>query len=959
VSSSGERTAALEAATRRYSEELSRERDPIAKARVLSDWGEASRAGGRPAEAVELLERALAALGESVPRRFLGLRGRGGPPPPPAEAPPAQEEAAKVEVLSEVCERLAAAYAASGEVDRAPFARRRSLAHAARLGPGRRYARTLGAEALAIARAGDPAAALEHAAALERLAAATEAGDPLAAAIARRHQALVLLELGRLDGARTAADAARTAAGRSGEATAEVAALLAVARVAAFGGRPRETLDAADAARRLAREAGALEAEDEADALAGIALVLTGDLARGRRLIDRARSRAIEGGAPEVERVATCMAGFAAVTAGDWRSARAIAARLGREPGPSLDLSLPALLDAEACLVGVEAGGERRVVLGEATGLLADAAARVARTAAACQDLPALAARAQRIGAAIAAERNDPGALAALERAAAAARASAGPIETARALMALALHAARIEGRNASELLREAERTAAEAGALALAGRARALADAAERLLAEQDAAALPATDEIGREQREIASLHEVGRAVSSILELEPLLERIMDEIVALLGADRGFVMLYDEPAPLAGPAGEPLRHELRVRVARNLDRERLSSAEFQVSRSVVAEVERTREPIVVSDASHDDRFQSSLSVVNLQLVSILCFPLKTTRSFLGVVYADSRSVTHLFRRRDLDLTLPFVAQAAVAIENAFAYERIRELYEETLSVARAREKVLNHLSHELKTPIAIVRGALVVLAREAGASAAARRALERGERNLARLVDIQTAIADIYRAKGADADTPEPIERIDVAALLEAAIAGARTMAAAAGRSLEIVLEPVAAGCAIETARRPLTTALESLLKNAVENTPDEGRIEVSAAPGSPDGDPGFVTIAIRDHGVGVTAESRKHLFDGFYHTQETESYSSRRPYEFDAGGKGLDLLRVRTFALRYGWEIGFDSERCRFIPRAADACPGRISACPHCRAREDCLGSGGTVFRIAVPAP
>src|SRR6185295_6979121 len=109
-----------------------------------------------------------------------------------------------------------------------------------------------------------------------------------------------------------------------------------------------------------------------------------------------------------------------------------------------------------------------------------------------------------------------------------------------------------------------------------------------------------------------------------------------------------------------------------------------------------------------------------------------------------------------------------------------------------------------------------------------------------------------------------------------------------------------------------------------------AIENTPDEGRIEVSARPAEKDG---LAAIEIRDFGVGITAENQRHLFDGFYHTQDTPSYASRSSYEFDAGGKGLDLLRVRAFAGRYGWTLTFESERCRFIPREADICPGRIS--------------------------
>ena len=75
---------------------------------------------------------------------------------------------------------------------------------------------------------------------------------------------------------------------------------------------------------------------------------------------------------------------------------------------------------------------------------------------------------------------------------------------------------------------------------------------------------------------------------------------------------------------------------------------------------------------------------------------------------------------------------------------------------------------------------------------------------------------------------------------------------------------------------------------------------------------------------------------------------------YSSKRPFDFNAGGKGADLLRMKIFSERYGFKIEMTSSRCLYIPLDKDICPGKISACDHCREREDCLESGGTTFRV-----
>jgi hypothetical protein len=79
--------------------------------------------------------------------------------------------------------------------------------------------------------------------------------------------------------------------------------------------------------------------------------------------------------------------------------------------------------------------------------------------------------------------------------------------------------------------------------------------------------------------------------------------------------------------------------------------------------------------------------------------------------------------------------------------------------------------------------------------------------------------------------------------------------------------------------------------------------------------------------------------------------------TYSSKRPFDFYAGGKGADLLRMKIFAERYNFRIEMGSSRCRYIPRDSDLCPGRISECKFCQERTDCFGSGGTAFKVFFP--
>ena len=128
-----------------------------------------------------------------------------------------------------------------------------------------------------------------------------------------------------------------------------------------------------------------------------------------------------------------------------------------------------------------------------------------------------------------------------------------------------------------------------------------------------------------------LALLYRLSHTFNSSLDLDEVLNRVMDEVVAATRAERGFVMLNE-----AG--GRPV-----FRVARGMDRGTIDGPQFQVSRSVVERVAREGQPILTSDAQSDDRFSMRRSVKALGLRSILCVPVKIKDEVSGVGCVDSR----------------------------------------------------------------------------------------------------------------------------------------------------------------------------------------------------------------------------------------------------------------------------------------------------------------------------
>ncbi|MCD6552790.1 MAG: GAF domain-containing protein [Anaerolineae bacterium] len=168
------------------------------------------------------------------------------------------------------------------------------------------------------------------------------------------------------------------------------------------------------------------------------------------------------------------------------------------------------------------------------------------------------------------------------------------------------------------------------------------------------------------KEHEQLSALYEVSRVINSTLDLEEVLKQVMDTIIELTGAERGFLMLIDDETG-----------ELEFKVAREMDRKTIDDSSFQISRTIVRQVASDGVPIVTTNAQADPRFRAQESVVSYSLRSILCVPLRVKDRITGVVYADNRIKHGLFGDRDRDLLVAFANQAAVAIENARLFESV------------------------------------------------------------------------------------------------------------------------------------------------------------------------------------------------------------------------------------------------------------------------------------------
>jgi signal transduction histidine kinase len=169
--------------------------------------------------------------------------------------------------------------------------------------------------------------------------------------------------------------------------------------------------------------------------------------------------------------------------------------------------------------------------------------------------------------------------------------------------------------------------------------------------------------EQFGQQER-LVKLYEVSRVIGSSLDLQTVLDQVMDAIIQLSRAERGFLMLIDDDG------------QLKVRVARNFEQDNVSAESFALSRTITKRVVDSNAPIVTTNAQEDPRFAAAQSIVSHALRSIMATPLRVRGNIIGVVYVDNRLRSGLFSDKDLDILDTFAGQAAVAIENAQLFSR-------------------------------------------------------------------------------------------------------------------------------------------------------------------------------------------------------------------------------------------------------------------------------------------
>jgi signal transduction histidine kinase len=456
---------------------------------------------------------------------------------------------------------------------------------------------------------------------------------------------------------------------------------------------------------------------------------------------------------------------------------------------------------------------------------------------------------------------------------------------------------------------------------------------------------------ELERRIFHLKTLYDLGQEIGYLRGTHEITKNLLLMMIGTFGASCGFILLFDMA-----------RGRIEAFAQRGMAKNSLDLFSQTINPGSFREFNETCSIQVVDERDEGQKkgketFFDFLSSLNIKI----WIPFNIDANLKGGIGLGEKLSGDSYTRDDEELLSTMSTQGAVAIESArldqARIEALEQSKKELEQLNRAKGKALDHLSHELRTPLAVIQGNIRLLKRKTQDQTpplVRKEVFDSLEKNLNRLSDIQQETDQIIRSHQ-ELEIKPRMEEFDQAhsfapktinlySFTERVLQDVKKKAGHRDiefqidgeKDLHLVIDP-----------RILEESLVSLLKNAIENTPDEGMIRVVLEQKGE-----WIQLKVQDFGIGITKENQRHLLDGLFHTLDTELYTSKKPYDFGAGGKGLDLLRIKTYGHRFGFDISAGSQRCTYIPTEKDLCPGKISECPHCRVREDCLNSGGSTF-------
>jgi signal transduction histidine kinase/pSer/pThr/pTyr-binding forkhead associated (FHA) protein len=387
-----------------------------------------------------------------------------------------------------------------------------------------------------------------------------------------------------------------------------------------------------------------------------------------------------------------------------------------------------------------------------------------------------------------------------------------------------------------------------------------------------------------------LSILYEASQAVSHIMDLNQLMERILELVFGSIEADRGCVMLFNPETGAIDPKALRWRHEA------------LPDEKLPVSRTIMEHVLREKQGVLVSDATQDERFNTGLSIVRFGIREVICVPVKGRHETLGVLYLDTHSTardvvasknpTGKFTEDHLSLAIAVAHQAALAVEET-RYHHAMVQAERLAAVGQT----IAALSHHIKNILQGLRSGSDIL--RMGLAEKSDDLVQRGwkivEKSQGKIYELVMDMLSYSKEREPVVESTDLNELVtEVAELMEG-------RAAEVGAKLEINIDEDLPLSQVDP--EGLHRALLNIVTNALDAVEDRKNARVVVGT-RVDPEPGWLRLLVRDNGTGITPEKLADIFKPFVSSK-------------GARGTGLGLAVSRKILREHGGDITVQSEQ------------------------------------------
>jgi PAS domain S-box-containing protein len=383
------------------------------------------------------------------------------------------------------------------------------------------------------------------------------------------------------------------------------------------------------------------------------------------------------------------------------------------------------------------------------------------------------------------------------------------------------------------------------------------------------------------RADARVAFLGEIARSITSSLDLDTVLRRVVEGAQALTGSDNAAIFLRDPESGAMAP---------RHRVGpwwRGYETLRITPG-----RGLGGIAMATGRPVRTDEYRADPRTPADLRALSdvTGWVALMVVPMLVGSETAGLLYISNRT-RRAFTDEDETICVRLAEQTAVAIQNARLFGRQEAARAEAEAANRTKDEFLAMLGHELRNPLGAIGSAAHVLSRTAAGNAATTRASEiigRQVQHLARIVDDLLDVSRLVAGKVVlrlqPLDLGETARRV---ASLHGGPGGARHVISVHTAPTWISADPTR-----------IEQVLTNLLANAVKYTPAGGEIALTVRR---EGERAVLTV--RDTGMGIRPELLPRVFDLFV--------QGDRSLERTGGGLGIGLTLVRQLVELHGGTV------------------------------------------------